>query len=187
MKGLIIFLALAGALYFGYTKFSGAGAGIGVSPAAPLGTAKGLDQHLVKLGLEKQPPTRQAIAPLGFEATATEYLDHSMVAKTGGFKESVVLFVDDNGAVRALAGMYVLPAETQAMRTTPVSNFLVNYWRQLGGGEPQFAPRTVGSQAKVFGQAIFARQQLVATFGAGPVQGEWVKEEPMGNLTFYVK
>ena len=187
MKGLVILLALAGALYFGYTKFYGPGAGIGVSSTAPLGTAQGLEQHLVKLGLEKQPPTRQSIAPLGFEATATEYLDRGMVAKTGGFKESVVLFVDEKGALRALAGMYVLPADTQVMRTTPVSNFLVNYWKQLGGGEPQFSPRTAGSQARVFGQAIFTRQQLAATFSKDPVQGEWVKEEPMGNLLFYVK
>jgi len=187
MKSLVILLALVGAVYFGYAKFYGSGTGTEISASAPLGTAKGLDQHLVKLGLEKQPPTRQSIAPLGFEATATEYLDRGMVAKTGGFKESVVLFVDDKGAVRAVAGMYVLPADTQIMRTTPVSNFLVTYWKQLGGGDPQFAPRTVGSQARVFGQAIFARQQLVATFGTGPVQGEWVKEEPMGDLIFYIK
>jgi len=187
MKGLVILLVLAGALYFGYTKFYRAGAGTEISATAPLGTAKGLDRHLVKLGLEKQPPTRQSIAPLGFEATATEYLDRGMIGKTGGFKESVVLFVDDKGTVRALAGMYILPPETQGARTTAVSSFLVNYWKQLGGGEPQFAPRTTGSQAKVFGQAIFARQQLVATFGKDPVQGEWVKEEPMGNLTFYIK
>ena len=187
MKGLVILLVLAGALYVGYTKFYRAGAGTDISATAPLGTTKGLDQHLVKLGLEKQPPTRQSIAPLGFEATATEYLDRGIIGKTGGFKESVMLFVDDKGAVRALAGMYILPADTQVMRTTPVSNFLVTYWKQLGGGEPQFAPRTAGSQAKVFGQAIFSRQQLVATFGTGPVQGEWIKEEPMGNLLLYTK
>jgi hypothetical protein len=187
MKGLIILLALAGAAYFGYTKTYGPGAGIDIGATAPLGTAKGLDRHLVNLGLEKQPPARQSIAPLGLDATATEYLDRGMIGKTGGFKESVVLFVDDKGAVRAVAGMYVLPAETQGMRTTPVSNFLVNYWKQVGGGEPQFVPRTAGSQARVFGQAIFARQQLVATLDKGPVQGEWVKEEPMGNLLFYTK
>jgi hypothetical protein len=187
MKGLLVLLVLAGALYVGYTKFHGPGAGIGIGAAAPLGTAQGLDRHLVSLGLEKQPASRQSIAPLGLEATATEYLDRSMIGKTGGFKESVVVFVDDKGAVRALAGMYILPADTQGMRTTPVSNFLTTYWNQVGGGTPHFAPRTVGSQAKVYGQAIFARQQLAATFSKSPVEGEWVKEEPMGNLVFYIK
>lgn len=68
-------------------------------------------------------------------------------------------------------------------RPTTVSAFLLGYWGKLGGGELHFTARTVGSNATVYGMAIFQRQQQVATFSNGSVSGIWVKEAPMGYVT----
>jgi hypothetical protein len=182
MKKLIIMALLIGGAYYWYTH-KGPGQSLGIAPTAPLGQVQALDQHLTKMGLQKRPNVTIPVPDLNQEVVGTEYLDMAQVEKSGGFKESVALVTDDKGNLKTVVDMYILPPEMGAWRPTTVSTFLLGYWGKLGGGELQFTARTVGSNATVYGMAIFQRQQQVATFSNGPVSGIWVKETPMGYVT----
>lgn len=182
MKKLIIMALLIGGAYYMYSHRD-ATKSLGISTTAPLGQIQTLDQHLTKLGLHKQPSATIPVPDLNQEVVGTEYVDMAQVEKSGGFKESVTLVTDDKGNLKTVVGMYILPPEMGAWRPTTVSAFLLGYWGKLGGGELHFTARTVGSNATVYGMAIFQRQQQVATFSNGSVNGIWVKEAPMGYVT----
>ncbi len=192
MKRLAILLALVLIPYVGYTKFHMHRADIGIStamhaddigisPATPLGTAQGLDQHLLKLGLEKRPTTREPLHEIGLEAvSSTLYVERGTPSPLAG-GEFVKLFVDDQGGVRAVTGAYKLPTGTQGAHTTPISNFLVSYWKQLIGGEPTFSER-ITRESSEFPDG---KQQL-AIVSRSPVRGRWLKGFSRGHLLLHL-
>lgn len=189
MKRLAILLALVLIPYVGYTKFYRAGYtkvsshadDLGITAATPLGTAQGLDRHLLNLGLEKRPTIKRALSEIGLEAVPSNgYVERGAPSPLAG-GESITLFVDDQGTLLAVMGMYKLPTDTQGAHTTPISNFLVSYWKQVGFGEPTFSERIT----RVSSEFPDGKQQL-AIITKNPVRGRWLKGFSRGHLLVHL-
>jgi hypothetical protein len=176
----IVGLVLLAIAYVGYTIVYEDD--LGITPATPLGTSRGLDRYFRKLGLQRSSLTKYSVPEVGSEVlSSSAYCEPGKpTALQGG--ESISLFVDNQGVVRAVLGGYKLSSGNHGTYVTPVSNFLARYWKQIGGGEPRFSQRTVGESAEYPGG-----QQQFATMSKGSVHAQWIKGASAGNLFLYIK
>jgi hypothetical protein len=79
-------------------------------------------------------------------------------------------------------GGYKVSSEVQGTYTTVVSNFLANYWKRLGGGDPNFYHRSVAVSLE-----YPDGQQQIAVMAKEPVHGQWTKGASAGHILVYIK
>jgi hypothetical protein len=78
--------------------------GLGITPGAPLGTLKCFDQHLRKFGLQQRPAVNLSMPEYGVETMPSiAFLEQGKPSALAG-EESFNVFVDHQGAIRALLG-----------------------------------------------------------------------------------
>ena len=175
MRRIVIFLVIVAFACFGCVMSSDRCADLGITPETPLGTLTCFDQRLGKLGLHQTPPLNLSLPEFGVETLPSiAFVEQgNPPASAGG--ESFNVFVDNQGAIRALLGVYKVSSEVHGAYTSVVSKFLVNYWTQLSGGNP-----TVASQ-------LPDGRQQISMISKGPVRGQWTKGTSLGQILVYIK
>ena len=182
MRPIVILLVIVALACFGCVMSSDRCADWGITPEIPLGTLKCFDQRLGKLGLHQTPPLNLSLPEFGVETLPSiAFVEQGKpFALAGG--ESFNVFVDNQGTIRALLGGYKVSSEVHGTYTTVVSTLLVNYWTQLGGGNPTFSYRSVAASLEY----PDGRQQI-AMMSKGPVHGQWTKGTSRGQILVYAK
>ena len=182
MRRIVILLVIVALACAGCVISSDRCADLGITPETPLGTLKCFDQRLGKLGLHQTPPLNMSMPEFAVETLPS--IAFVEQGKPFGLAagESFNVFVDKQGAIRALLGGYKVSSEANGAYTTIVSNFLVNYWEQLGGGHPTFSYRSVAASLEY----PDGRQQI-AQMTKWPVHGQWTKGTSLGQILIYTK
>ena len=175
MRPIVILLVIVALACFGCVMSSDRCADWGITPDTPLGTLKCFDQRLGKLGLHQTHPLSMSLPEFGVETLPTiSFVEQGKPSALAG-GESLQVFVDSQGAIRALLGGYKVSSEVHGAYTTVVSKFLVNYWTQFSGGNPTIATQLPDGR------------QRISMISEGPVRGQWTKGTSLSQILVYVK
>jgi hypothetical protein len=182
MRRILVLLVIVALAYFAYVLLSEDCTGLGITPRTPLGTLKCFDRNLSKVGLRQTPSVNLSLPEFGVETLPSiAFVEHGQPSALNG-GESFNVFVDAQGEIRALLGGYKVSSEVQGEYTTIVSNFLVSYWKKVGGGTPSFYNRSVAVSPE-----YPDGQQHLAVMSQGSVQGQWTKGTSFGQILLYTK
>ena len=156
---VVLFAAVAGGGYFGYTKLQNSQ--YGISSAAPLGTFEELDTYLTDdIGLIKSEASNLPVRDIRTTPRMFRYTNRE------NEYESVTLLLDGANVLQAILGVYWLG---DFGSRSPVLGFSRSYWRRMGGpGEPEFTETREGRFT--ISDAAFQTEHVSGTWK------EWAEE-----------
>jgi HEAT repeat protein len=182
MKGLLVLLVAFAVGWFVFAKPVDTCLTQGISPSTPMGTVQCFNKKFSELRLVKISEIQAGLFEIGPERfLLSSYAESGKPAALQG-GESVSLFVDDGGRLRAVSGGYLLSSGAGGEHITPVSKFLETYWKQIIGVEPVFSQRFVAESAENPGGV-----QQFSVAARGSVFGRWTKGTSFGSVLIYDK
>lgn len=117
----------------------GANADLGVTKSEPLGSLEKMKKYLNSPNLIIKPPADADVPELNVKATVYAYEDDRANSKTDTGGYMAWIYADDKGKVLKVEGRYLMGYTGSAWSI--LNDFLVAYWKQLGGPEnPPFGP-----------------------------------------------
>ena len=94
-----------------------------------------------------------------------------MTEEYGGFVERVELYLARDGGLKAVGGVWVSHRDSASTRKTPVTVFLLDFWKQVGGAAQNVADYYSGLGS-------YGNRSQIAKFSGGGAKGEWTSYPP---------
>ncbi len=166
---VVLFAAVAGGGYFGYTKLQNAP--YGINPAEPVGTFEKLDTYLTDdIGLIKSEASNLPVRDIRTTPRMFTYTNRE------NEYESVTLLLDGADTLQGIVGVYWLG---DFGSRSPVMLFAQSYWRRMGGArDPEFTETRQGRYT--ISEAVL---------GTDRVEGNWKEwaEEGQTQVTIHLQ
>lgn len=161
----VLVLAVGGGLYWAFTAKD-----YGISGRHPMGKTAVLTQHFtgnMRLVMDGTP--RPAPAAFGIPGTVVTYKDAVLEKETNGrFLQTMAVAYDASHEICGVSGTFqVLSSAIPGGGISRISNFLKDYWEEVGAPVPPvFQRRTIG-------EGMFQHQEEVAEFTGPGVHAVW--------------
>jgi predicted nucleic acid-binding Zn ribbon protein len=164
VMGVLVLVVGAG-LYWAFTAKD-----YGISGRHPMGKTAVLTQHFtgnMRLVMDGTP--RPAPAAFGIPGTVATYKDAVLEKETNGrFLQTMAVAYDASHEICGVSGTFqVLSSAIPGGGISRISNFLKDYWEEVG------APVPPVFQRRTTGEGIFQHQEEVAEFTGPGVHAVW--------------
>ena len=175
----VLALAAAGGLYWAVTAKD-----YGISGRHPMGKTAALAKHFtgnMRLVMDGTP--RPAPAVFGIPGTVATYKDAVLEKETNGrFLQTMVVAYDANHEICGVSGSFqVLSSAIPGGGISRISNFLKDYWEEVG------APVPPVFQRRTTGEGMFQHQEEAAEFTGPGVRAVWQRSgaDGMGLISSF--
>lgn len=162
---VVLALAAAGGLYWAVTAKD-----YGISGHHPMGKTAALAKHFTgNLRLVMDGTPRPAPAAFGISGTVMTYKDAVLEKETNGrFLQTLAVAYDANHEICGVSGSFqVLSSAIPGGGISRISNFLKDYWEEVG------APVPPVFQRRTTGEGRFQHQEEAAEFTGPGVRAVW--------------